>query len=165
MFAQSRSFVTMKRLALVVIAGVNLLATGCTTNVSRFQIPDTDLDAIRTLYIDPADDERKASELRSMIVANLKQRGYTVATKYGHADLQEGDYVLDIAADWHWDIAWYLIELRIAIYEPRNNTLVAQAQSQQSSLARRSIEAVVDRAMATLFNDPTDSNGGDRHEM
>jgi hypothetical protein len=154
----------VKRLALVLIGGVSLLATGCSTNVSRFQMPGTDLDAIRTLYIDVADDERQASELRSLIVANLKQRGYAVATKDANANLQDGGYVFDIAADWHWDITWYLIELRVAIYEAKNNTLVAQAQSQQSSLARKSIEDVVNRALEKLFNDPMDSNGGDRHE-
>ncbi len=141
------------------IIGACLFMVGCTTNVSRFQMPDTDLTNIRLLYIDPSNDEHKAAELRSLINANLTQRGYQVATKDSSVVFGEGDYVLEIAPDWHWDITWYLLELRVAIYEPKNNTLIAQAHSQQSSLARKSSETIVNRAMVSLFDDPTESNG------
>ena len=118
-------------------------------------MPDSDLGDIVALHIDPPDaEERNAEELRSLVAANLERRGYQVETRDSSATLGDGDYIFDIAADWHWDITWYLLELRVAIYEPGNNILVAQAQSQQSSLVRKSIEEVVERAMATLFNDP-----------
>lgn len=149
----------MKILVRSLIVGACLLAVGCTTNVSRFQMPGTDLTSVRTLHIDPPDDERNGVELRSLIDANLKQRGYQFATKDSSTVFGEGDYVFDLAADWHWDITWYLVELRVAIYDPANNTLIAQAQSQQSSMARKSIETVVDRAMASLFDDPAESDG------
>lgn len=151
----------MKRWPLVLFVSAILLAGGCTTNVSRFQMPDADLDAIHTLYLEPADDERNASELRSLVVENLKERGYSVATRDVDAILPDGAFVLSIAADWHWDIAWYLLELRVAIYEANANMLVAQAHSQQSSLARKETTVIVDRALATLFNDPEESSGGD----
>lgn len=139
------------------IVCASLIAVGCTTNVSRFQMPDTDLSDIVTLHIDPVDDERNAAELRSLISEDLEGRGYHVATRDSSVVLGNGDFIFDIAADWHWDITWYLLELRVAIYEPENNILVAQAQSQQTSLARKSIEAVVERSMATLFDDPEET--------
>jgi len=151
----------MKILLRVLIVSATMIAVGCTTNVSRFQMPDSDLNDIETLHIDPAGDERNAGELRSLISGNLQNRGYKVATRNKSDTLGDGDYVFEIAADWHWDITWYLLELRVAIYEPDDNILVAQAQSQQSSLARKSTEAVVERAMATLFND-TEITGGEK---
>ena len=151
----------MRILTPALLLGATLLTTGCTTNVARFQMPGTDLDAVQTLYIEMAEDERNASELRSLIVQNLETRGYSVETKEPEADLQEGDYLFNIAADWHWDITWYLLELRVAIYEPNDNVLIAQAQSQQSSLARKNVETIVDRVMASLFNDPVDPDRGD----
>ena len=57
-------------------------------------------------------------------------------------------------------MSWYLLELRVAIYEATNNTLIAQAQSQQTSLARKSNLVVVQRTMASLFNDDPEIDGG-----
>ena len=138
----------------ILILCLCLMAVGCTTNVSRFQMPDSDLGDIVALHLDPPGEERNAEELRSLVVSNLEKRGYRVETRDASVTLGDGDYIFDIAADWHWDITWYLLELRVAIYEPGNNILVAQAQSQQSSLARKRNEEVVERAMASLFNDP-----------
>ena len=133
--------------------GTCLLTFGCSTNVSRFQMPSTDLSHVRVFYVVPPDDEREAAELRSLIESNLEQRGYRIAVKDTSTKLGEGEFIFDYAPDWHWDITWYLLELRVAIYDPADNTLIAQAQSQQTSLVRKSIEDIVDRVMASLFND------------
>lgn len=149
----------MRQVVRVTMIVVCVLAAGCTTNVSRFQMPDTDLSQVRTLYVNIPTDEREAAELQSLVAANLKQRGYGVETGEPSSVPTAGDYMLEIAPDWHWDLTWYLLELRIAIYEPENKTLIAQAQSQQSSLVRKNIEAVVERTMAQLFNDSIEPTG------
>ncbi|MGB5492628.1 MAG: hypothetical protein WBM76_17510 [Woeseiaceae bacterium] len=148
-----------KRLGCFMLIGICLLAVGCTTNVSRFQMPDTDLSKVRALYIRPLDDEREAVELRSLIETNLSRRGFQLAVNDQSLDSSEGDFIFDIAADWHWDLAWYLLELRVAIYDPNDSTLIAQAQSQQTSFARQSIEVIVERAMASLFDDNQEPSG------
>lgn len=139
-------------LAHFMLLGITLLVAGCSTNVSRFQMPGTDLSHVQTLYIRPFD-EREAVELRSLIEDNLRQRGFQIAANEEAIEETGGGFIFDIAPDWHWDLKWYLLELRVAIYNPKDNTLVAQAQSQQTSLARKSVEVIVDRAMASLFND------------
>ena len=135
-----------------VVIGVSLFIVGCSTNVSRFQMPGTDLSKVRTLYMRPLDDEREAVELRSLLEANLRQRGFQIADDDEAIKGVEGGFIFDTATDWHWDLTWYLLELRVAIYDPEDNTLIAQAQSQQTSLARQSIEVIVDRALASLFS-------------
>ncbi len=142
-----------------VATGMFVLVVGCSTNVSRFQMPGTDLSLVRTLYIRPFDGEREPAELRSLIEANLNQRGFQTTASLESAIGKEGGFIFDTATDWHWDLAWYLLELRVAIYDPKDNTLIAQAQSQQSSLARQSIEVIVERAMASLFNNTDELNG------
>ena len=54
-----------------VLIGIFLLVAGCSTNVSRFQMPGTDLSQVRTLYISQFD-ERDAVELRSLIEEDLR---------------------------------------------------------------------------------------------
>ncbi len=144
------------------LIGITLLVAGC-SNVSRFQMPGTDLSHVQTLYIRPFD-EREAVKLRSLIEENLRQRGFEIAVNEETIEGAGGGFIFDIAPDWHWDLAWYLLELRVAIYDPKDNTLVAQAHSQQTSLARRSVEVIVARAMASLFNDNEEMEGEKRDE-
>lgn len=139
--------------------GTCLLTVGCSTNVSRFQLPGTDLSQVQVLYVVPPDDARQAAELQSLLESNLEQRGYQVAAKDAATKFGEGDFIFDYATDWHWDITWYLLELRVAIYDSVDNTLIVQAQSKQTSLVRKSIEDVVDRVMASLFNDDQITEG------
>lgn len=139
------------RLTRSALVAISLLVAGCSTNVSRFQMPGTDLSQVRAFYIRPFD-EREATELRSLVEEDLRQRGFHIAENIEAIERTSGGFILDIAPDWHWDLAWYLLELRIAIYDPKDNTLIAQAQSLQTSLVRKSVDVIVERAMASLFN-------------
>ncbi|NOX69975.1 MAG: hypothetical protein GXP15_12360 [Gammaproteobacteria bacterium] len=136
-----------------------LILFGCSTNVSRFQMPGTDLSHLRTFYVRPPADDAATLELYAFIKTDLEERGFRVVrindnTVYGEAGAR-----FDIKADWHWDLTPYLLELRVAIYDPADNTLIAQAQSLQSSLVRKRNETVVRRAIAILFDDPLPSTG------
>lgn len=148
-----------KLLGLFMATGILLLVAGCSTNVSRFQMPGTDLSQVQTLYLRPLDDEREAVELRSLIEANLSQRGFQIAVNDESIDSEEGEFIFDIATDWHWDLTWYLLELRVAIYDPKDSTLIVQAHSQQTSLGRQSIEVIVERAMTSLFDNNQELGG------
>jgi len=142
----------------VVLVGIVLFVSGCSTNVSRFQMPGTDLSQVKTLYVRPFD-EREAIELQTLIEGNLRRRGLKIAANEESIENTAGGFILDIAPDWHWDLTWYLLELRVAIYDPKDNTLIVQAQSQQTSLARETVEVVVDRTMASLFNSNEELEG------
>lgn len=140
-----------------VVHGITLcvcfLLAGCQTNVSRFQMPGVDLTEVKRLCVDSTGDERRSQELQALIVENLRNRDYVLIESCASAENESGDYLFSYAADWHWDVTHYLVELRVAIYEPQGQTLLAQAHSYQTSLVRKSMEVVVDRALAQLFND------------
>lgn len=136
----------------ILLIAACLLSAGCATNIERFQMPDTDLTQVRKVYVATPDDERTATELHSLVKANLEDRGYEVAERTESTTFAQGEYIFDYSADWHWDITWYLLDLRVAIYNPVDATLIAQAQSYQTSVVRRSNEIVVDRAIASLFD-------------
>ena len=144
----------MKSAGLVFVVVVILCQAGCSTNVSRFQMPGSDFGVLKTLYLQTRDNKHDMKVVAALIREDLRSRGYEVP---GESDavlsVDEGSYVVDIAADWHWDITWYLLELRVAIYDPADNTLIAQAQSRQTSLARTSTDDVVARTLAALFNE------------
>lgn len=128
-----------------------LAVAGCSTNVSRFQMPGTDLEAIEVLYVRAPQSTPEDIELFGMLRAEVRKYGYEFEiidadTQYGDADAR-----FEYKADWHWDITTYLLELRVAVYEPDDDTLIAQAHSLQTSLARKETAEVVGRAVATLF--------------
>ncbi len=127
-------------------------------------MPDADLSQIQAVQINISADERQADQLQGLVAMNLSARGISVVTGDEAAIYGEDDYVLRMASDWRWDITWYLLDLRVAIYELKNNTLVAQAHSRQTSLVRKDTEFVVERAMASLFNDPEKSTGDDKDD-
>ena len=127
-------------------------------------MPGTELAKIEGFYLVPPDDERDAEALWTLLASNLERRGYSVSDSRIYTESGEEKYVFEYATDWHWDVTWYLIDLRVAIYDPADNTLIAQAQSHQSSLARKGIDTIVERAMAALFNDPEHSNGARSNE-
>ena len=155
-FGLSRSVLPTRRIscALVLIASFALGA--CSTNVSRFQMPGTDLQAIQTMYLEPSDDEREGEELLPLIQTGLTERGYQVIVGELPEQFSSGEFIFDYEPDWDWDVSYYLLDLRVAIYEPSDNTLIAQAQSTQTSLARKPIDIVAGRALASLFNESPD---------
>ncbi len=65
----------------------------------------------------------------------------------------------EFKADWHWDITRLLLELRVAIYDPADDTLIAHVQCLQTSLVRKSNEIVARWALAILFDDPVPCTG------
>jgi len=136
---------------LATVAAILLLAS-CSTNVSRFQMPGTDLADVQRLFVNVAEEEKEGEELLPLIRSNLEDRGYEVMMNDQSAVIEQGDFIFDYAADWHWDMSPYLLDLRVAIYEPETNVLLAQAHSHQSSLARKSVDVVVERAFASLFD-------------
>ena len=136
-----------------------LLLTACASNVSRFQMPGTDLAAIDTLYMAGPGEEARDQELHRLLKGALEERGYTVVIDSQAMEFNVNDAIFEFSPDWHWDITWYLLELRVAIYEPLDKTLIAQAQSMQSTLVRKDAPIVVARAIASLFNDLPEEEG------
>ena len=136
-----------------------LVVVGCSTNVSRFQMPGTDLTDLRVFHVRLPGDDPATLELHAYIRTELEERGYRVLSLDADTVYGETDARFEFKADWHWDITPYLLELRVAIYDPSDDTLIAQAQSLQSSLVRKSNEAVVHRAVAILFDDPVPPAG------
>lgn len=146
----------IKRVAAITFC---MMVAACSTNVSRYQMPGTNLAEVEKLYVRPIAEERDATEIKGLIEADLERRGFTLVAGDEPAAIAQGALIVDTSADWHWDITWYLLELRVAIYDPNGDTLVAQAQSQQTSLVRKSNEVVVQRTMASLFNDEAQTEG------
>lgn len=130
-----------------------VIFAGCQTNVSRFEMPGVDLSVIKRLCVDSTGDDRRSEELQILILQNLVSRGYQLVDTCAVGNDVGEEALLSYAADWHWDMTHYLVELRVALYEPNDRTLIAQAHSYQTSLVRRSMQLIVDRALAQLFDD------------
>ena len=144
-------------LALVTLSAVS---AGCaSTNVSRFQMPGTDLSALENVRVTRPAQGSPDFELHRHIVTELEKRGLAVVSGSDDVAGSRVDAVFNYKADWHWDITTYLLELRVALYAPDDGTLIAQAQSLQTSLVRKSNEEVVARAVAKLFDEPNVTNG------
>ena len=157
----------MKRMSRSTLCVWSLLLaclSACSTNVSRFQMPGTDLAGIQSFELRAPGTEPEDIEIHALIRSDLQRRGYQVREVGDGSGVNESEKHFVYTPDWHWDITPYLLELRVAIYQPGDETLIAQAQSLQSSLVRKSIEEVVERAMASLFNDPVEVDGDHEDE-
>jgi len=121
-------------------------------------MPGTDLSGFHAFYFSASSTDDADANLRSLIKLDLEARGFEIVEVTDLATSNEGYARFDYKPDWHWDITPYLLELRVAVYNPEDSTLIAQAQSMQTSLARRSTEVVVERAIASLFDDQDKTN-------
>lgn len=116
-------------------------------------MPGTDLAGIEAFYVRDPSSEDSETELHGLIVQELVDRGYKIQSLRAASEFEAGEATFQYKADWHWDITPYLLELRVGVYDPSDNTLIAQAQSLQTSLVRKDNETVVKQVIAELFDD------------
>lgn len=132
-----------------------LLLTGCVTNVSGYRVPGVNMSELQTLVLVPKADSEEGRQLEGLVADEFRRRGFAVLNARPENG-GEGLAIVEYSAAWQWDITTYLLELRVALYETDSPLLIAQAQSHQSSLARRPVEEIVARTVAELLGETGD---------
>jgi len=142
----------LKRAALLLAALATAAATtaGCAINRATATIdPSVSLGSLKTMHVakGPKDD----NGIDVLIAEKLRSRGYSVTT--GTEKSSAIDAVVTYVDRWRWDITMYMLELTIAIRDPRSDYPLATGNSYHTSLTRKSPAEMVDEVLANIFRE------------
>jgi hypothetical protein len=139
----TRKLILNLSLLLVVI----FFASGCVNRATAIKDPTTDLSTIKSMYVTKYAPDRRG--INQMIADKLEKRGFIVET--GVDTPSNVDAVVTYKDKWMWDITMYMIELKIAIRNPKTNFPFASGNSYHTSLTRKSPEEMVDEVINNIF--------------
>jgi len=137
-------------LLLAALAIVATTTAGCAINRATATIdPSVNLGSLKTMHVakDPKDD----NGIDVLIAEKLRSRGYSVTT--GTEKPSAVDAVVTYVDRWRWDITMYMLELTIAIRDPRNDYPLARGNSYHTSFTRKSPAEMVDEVLANIFRE------------
>jgi hypothetical protein len=139
----TRKLILNLSLLLVVI----FFASGCVNRATAIKDPTTDLSTIKSIYVTKYAPDRRG--INQLIADKLEKRGFIVET--GVDTPSNVDAVVTYKDKWMWDITMYMIELKIAIRNPKTNFPFASGNSYHTSLTRKSPEEMVDEVINNIF--------------
>ena len=123
-------------------------ASGCAVNRATAMVdPSADLAKLKSVHVTkvPAD-ERGVNVL---IADKFRARGLKVSTGPGKAD--NVDAIVTYADKWMWDITMYMLELTIAIRDPKSDFALATGNSYHTSFTRKSPKEMVDEVVDNIY--------------
>jgi hypothetical protein len=126
---------------------VIFFASGCVNRATAIKDPTTDLSTIKSIYVTKYAPDRRG--INQLIADKLEKRGFIVET--GVDTPSNVDAVVTYKDKWMWDITMYMIELKIAIRNPKTNFPFASGNSYHTSLTRKSPEEMVDEVINNIF--------------
>lgn len=128
-----------------------LVLQACAVNRDSASVaPDADLARVKTLYVVRAAQDEQGVYIA--IAQQLRQMGRTVSTGPATTVPPGTEAVLSYQAQWQWDMAMYLLELRVFLRDPKSDALLASATSYHTSAARKSTEEMVTEVLNNVFS-------------
>lgn len=89
--------------------------------------------------------------LDKVIASKLLERGYDVSSGYKSKRPSNVDILITYDDRWQWDMSNYLIHMRIDLRDPETNVLLGTGSSYQTSLARESEDAIINKIISGMF--------------
>ena len=126
------------------------IVSGCAGGyASSAVMPGVDLKAYHTAYVVRHDQD--TNDLHRVVASRLTELG--LRSTSGPADARPADVnVVVIYEDrWTWDMAPYMLTLKIDLRDPQTNVLLASGQAYHPSLERRTPPAMVDEVLGSIF--------------
>lgn len=134
------------RLSLVVL----IFAAGCVAKslLSEPIAAEYRRPGLRVFVQNHGEDRRN---LERVIAEQLSSKGLVVSSGLAADRPAEIDLLVVYEDRWQWDMSNYLIFMRIDVRDPMTNVLLATGSSYQTSLARKSPEAVIALIVPGIF--------------
>lgn len=101
------------------------------------------------IYVDQLPKDERGVD--SMIVSNLRERGFQAKSGPAGEVGAQANYVLSYEDRWMWDMTMYMTRLTIQIRD-RSGALLASAESYRPSLQRKPAEVMVDETLDEIFS-------------
>jgi hypothetical protein len=136
-------------LKLVLVLAVMGFASGCAVNRASATVdPATNLERIKSVHVVKLPKDERAVNV--LIADKLKARGLKVTT--GPEKVEGVDATVTYSDRWMWDITMYMLELTIALRDPKSDFPMATGNSYHTSLTRKSPKEMVDEVVDNIFN-------------
>ena len=139
----------LKRLFLAaVVVTAAIFTSGCAVNRATASVDKTaDLSALKRLHVVKVKEDDRGVE--TLIASRLGEMGYAATT--GPEKRTDVDANVTYIDKWYWDITMYMLELTIAIRDPKTDFPLATGNSFHTSLTRKSPKEMVDEVTANIF--------------
>ena len=127
-----------------------LCLVSCTSEIGGYIVPGESLDREGKYYVVVEEEDQRLLYL--MLRENIARRGISVSSGSEDRIPQDADFLVEYGGQWVWDLAWYLFDFNVRIYDPDTRFLIASASSVRTSLKRRPPAQVVEETLGQLFD-------------
>ena len=137
---------------MILLAAALAVLTGCSIQYTNSRVlPDGVISQERTYYV--VRHEKDTRQIDLIIADEMKAMGLHKITSGIERDMPAGtDVVVRYEDRWMWDMTNYLFMLKVQFRDPSNNILIARGESVRTSLACKSIQAMVQETLAAIFS-------------
>lgn len=140
----------MRRLSLTgALLLVVLAVSGCANRATAKVDPSANLSALKTMHVVKIPEE--SAGVSTLIADDLRRRGYQVTTSTER--VSNVDAIVTYVDRWMWDITMYMLELTVAIRDPKTEFPMASGNSLHGSLTRKSPPEMVDEVLGNIFKE------------
>ncbi len=136
-------------LRIVNLIFIALIVSGCST-AFKVEPVSSQLKAPNLAYFveNHGQDKRRLDQI---IASELKNQGLMATSGYKADRPAKIDILVQYDDRWQWDMANYLIHMRIDLRSPTTNVLLGTGSSFQTSLARKSEEEIIKNIISGMF--------------
>jgi uncharacterized protein YceK len=127
------------------------ITSGC-SSITSSVAPDISLNEYEKFYVVRVADDEHA--INNTIRDSLIARGLEAKTGFEQGIPSDTQVKVTFKDKWHWDITWYLKDLKIFFHDPNTNSVIARGRSYRPSLERTSVENMVIEILDKLFMPP-----------
>lgn len=127
--------------------------TGCSIQYTNSRVlPDGVISPGKTYYV--VRHEKDTRQIDLIIAKEMKAMGLHKTTSGIGRDMPAGTDVVVLYEDrWMWDMTNYLLMLNVQFRDASSNILIARGESVRTSLARKSVEEMVQETLVAIFSD------------
>jgi len=125
---------------------------GCSIKYTSSRImPNAAISPEKNYFVLCHEDDARHIDLT--LVEEMNAMGLANVTSGFEQDMPDDTDVIVLFEDrWMWDITNYLLMFKVQFRDASNNILIARGQSVRTSLARKSVQIMVQEALLGLFN-------------
>ena len=143
----------MQKLSTMILLTVALaVLTGCAIQYTNSRVlPDGVISPEKTYYV--VRHEKDTRQIDLIIADKMKAMGLHETTSGIERDMPADTDVVVLYEDrWMWDMTNYLLMLNVQFRDASSNILIARGESVRTSLARKSVEEMVQETLVAIFN-------------
>jgi len=130
---------------IIVLLSMFSLLQGCAINRATATVDQaTDLSTLKVFYVKKYSEDTRDTNV--LIENKLEGMGFEVSESETDVDA-----IVTYVDKWWWDITMYMIELTIALRDPKTDFPLATGNSYHTSLTRESPEAMVGEVLTNIF--------------